>query len=115
MTVAPVRNPTYVTMSDGSIRNAYDIRLLNKHGDDREFHMSLTSDALLRIDLEGTDLVSVTVPANETLLQRVYVTARRDDPSAARARTDLRFWVEDLTSGERAYTNSIFNGKEAAQ
>ncbi|SFR32219.1 cytochrome c oxidase accessory protein CcoG [Litoreibacter janthinus] len=115
MTVSPIRNPTFVTMSDGSIRNAYDIRLLNKHGDDREFHMSLTSDEVLRIDLEGTDLVSVVVPANETKLQRVYVTARRGDPSATAERTDLRFWVEDLISGERAYTNTVFNGKEAGQ
>ncbi|MGB0903247.1 FixG Ig-like domain-containing protein, partial [Halocynthiibacter sp.] len=35
MSVAPVRNPTFVTLSDGSIRNTYDVRLLNKHGEDR--------------------------------------------------------------------------------
>ena len=37
VTVAPIRNPQYVTMSDGTIRNTYDIRLRNKHGDDRPF------------------------------------------------------------------------------
>ena len=115
MTVAPVRNPTFVTMSDGSIRNAYDVRLRNKHGDDREFHLSLTSDDILRINLEGTDRLVVTVPANESKFQRVYVTARRDDPAASAARTDLRFWVEDLISGERAYNNTIFNGRETQQ
>ena len=115
MTVSPIRNPTFVMMSDGSIRNAYDIRLLNKHGDDREFRMSLTSDKVLRISLEGTDLMNVIVPANETKLQRVYVTARRGDLSATEKRTELRFWVEDLISGERAYANSVFNGKEAGQ
>lgn len=113
MTVAAVRNPTFVTMSDGSIRNAYDVRLRNKHGDDRQFHLSLTSDEILRINLEGTDRLVVTVPANETKLQRVYVTARRDDPAASAARTDLRLWVEDQVSGERAYNNTVFNGKEA--
>ena len=30
-TVAPVRNPIFVTLSDGSIRNTYDIRLRNKN------------------------------------------------------------------------------------
>ena len=115
LTVSPVRNPTFVVMSDGSIRNAYDIRLRNKHGDDREFRMSLTSDRVLRISLEGTDLVDVIVPANETKMQRVYVTARRGDSSATEKRTELRFWVEDLISGERAYANSVFNGKEVGQ
>ena len=28
--VTPVRNPTFVTLSDGTIRNAYDVRLRNK-------------------------------------------------------------------------------------
>jgi polyferredoxin len=29
VTVAPVRNPQFVTLSDGSIRNTYDVRLRN--------------------------------------------------------------------------------------
>ncbi|MDP5362568.1 MAG: cytochrome c oxidase accessory protein CcoG, partial [Paracoccaceae bacterium] len=112
MTVAPVRNPTFVTLSDGTIRNIYDIRLLNKHGEDREFHLSLRSEEVLRIELEGTSERVVTVPANEQLLQRVYVSARPGDPAASIDRVDLRFWVEDLVSGERAYKDAIFNGRE---
>ncbi|MDX8351520.1 cytochrome c oxidase accessory protein CcoG [Cognatiyoonia sp. IB215182] len=111
MTVAAVRNPTFVTLSDGTIRNIYDIRLLNKHGEDREFHLSLRSDEILRIDLEGTALRSINVPANETYLQRVYVSARPGDPAASMDRVDLRFWVEDLVSGERAHKDAIFNGR----
>ena len=111
MTVSPVRNPVFVTLSDGTVRNIYDIRLLNKHGEDRAFHLSLTSDDILRIDIEGTDERSIIVPANETLLQRVYVSARPQDPAASVDRTDLRFWVEDLISGERAHVDTIFNGR----
>ncbi len=47
MTVAPIRNPTYVTLSDGSIRNTYDVRLLNKHGEERQFKLSVTGDPSL--------------------------------------------------------------------
>ena len=32
VSVTPVRNPTFVTLSDGTIRNTYDLRLRNKHG-----------------------------------------------------------------------------------
>jgi cytochrome c oxidase accessory protein FixG len=111
MTVAPVRNPTFVMLSDGTIRNIYDIRLLNKHGEDREFHMSLSSDDILRIELEGTAQRNITVPANQTFLQRVYVSARPGDPAATMDRVDLRFWVEDTISGERAHKDAIFNGR----
>ena len=113
MTVSPVRNPTFVVLSDGTVRNIYDIRLLNKLGDDRVFALSLVSDQPLDIRLEGADLNIVTVPANETMLQRVYVSAVAGTPAAVADRTDLRFWVEDAITGERAFTESIFNGRAA--
>ncbi len=111
MTVAPVRNPTFVTLSDGSIRNTYDVRLLNKHGEDRPFRMSITGHPSLRVQLEGTPYETVDVPANQTYLQRVYVVAAPGSDPAQDERTDIRFWVEDLTNGDRAYTDSIFNGR----
>ena len=112
LTVSPVRNPTYVVQSDGSIRNIYDVRLRNKHGDDRAFHLSLTSDATLRIDLEGNaGLLNVVVPADTTVLQRVYVTARPQDAAATSRATDLRLWVEDIESGSRAGRATTFNGR----
>ncbi|WP_179379339.1 cytochrome c oxidase accessory protein CcoG [Jannaschia marina] len=113
VTVAPVRNPTFVTLSDGSIRNAYDLRLRNKHAEPRAFHVALSADTVLRIALEGEDDLVVDVPASATVRQRIYVTARPQDPAAAVDHTDLRLWIEDLTSGERAHADTIFNGRES--
>jgi cytochrome c oxidase accessory protein FixG len=111
MTVAPVRNPTFVTLSDGSIRNTYDVRLLNKHGEDRPFRVTVNGDKTLRVQLEGTPYETVTVPANATFLQKVYVIAPSVSDPAKAERTPFRFWVEDLTNGDRAYNDTIFNGK----
>ena len=111
LTVEPVRNPQFVTLSDGSIRNTYVMRLRNKHGEPRDFRLSLNSDEVLRIDLEGTDQTIITVPADSTMQQRVYVVARPQDAAASQDRTDLRFWVEDVESEERASRSSVFNGK----
>ncbi|MFN3643305.1 MAG: cytochrome c oxidase accessory protein CcoG [Gemmobacter sp.] len=108
--VTPVRNPTYVTLSDGSIRNTYDLRLRNKHGDDREFRVSLTADAILRISLEGTETLRVIVPANQTLTQRVYVVAPAGSAAATADRTPLRLWVEDTGSTDRIWHDTLFNG-----
>jgi cytochrome c oxidase accessory protein FixG len=110
-TVAPVRNPTFVTLSDGTIRNIYDLRLRNMTGEDAQFRISLLSDDILRIDLEGTPEQTVTVPADSTMLQRVYVSARPGDPAAVADRTPLRFWVEDANSGARSSEDTIFNGR----
>ncbi|MDN5785760.1 cytochrome c oxidase accessory protein CcoG [Pseudorhodobacter sp.] len=109
--VTPVRNPTFVTLSDGSIRNTYDVRLLNKQGHDVTFDLSLTSEVPLAISLEGTDKLSVLVKANEQQTQRVYVVAAAGSPAALSNRTDLRLWVEQQGTSDRVYHDTIFNGK----
>jgi len=108
-----VRNPTFVTQSDGSIRNIYDVRLRNKAGEDRAFRLGLTSDGgILRINLEGAELSRrVVVPADTTLSQRVYITARPEDPASSQTVTQLRIWVEDVNSNTRASKKTTFNGK----
>ncbi|MCO4846801.1 MAG: cytochrome c oxidase accessory protein CcoG [Yoonia sp.] len=112
LTVAPVRNPTFIMLSDGSIRNTYILRLRNKHGEPREFRLSLSSDEVLRIDVEGSQTNLVTVAPDSSTQQRVYVTARPQDAAAQQSHTDLRFWVEDVISGERAFRDSSFDGKD---
>jgi polyferredoxin len=111
MTVAPVRNPTFVTMADGTIRNTYEVRLLNKHGEDRPFHLSVTGDNTLRLSLEGSPYQTVTVPANSTFNQRVYVQAPAGSAPASSELTDLRIWVEDTANGDRAYKDTNFHGR----
>jgi polyferredoxin len=111
MTVAPVRNPTFVTLSDGTIRNTYDVRLSNKHGETREFALSVVGDPALQVSLEGEEGVTVDVPADTASLQRVYITAPRGTGPAEAESTGLRLWVEDVTSGERAYRDTTFNGR----
>jgi hypothetical protein len=99
-----------VTLSDGSIRNTYDVRLRNMNLEDRVFELSLTSDAALQIVLEGEDDLTVEVPANQMVLQRVYVVAPPGSVAAEANRTDFRLWVEDQTSTDRASRDTIFNG-----
>lgn len=109
--VAPIRNPVYVVLADGSVRDTYELRLRNKNGEDRPFHISISADEVLRVSLEGTEELVVNVPADDTLLQRVYVVAPAGQPAATSGRVPLRFWVEDLASGERAFADTVFNGR----
>ena len=111
ISVSPLRNPLYVTLSDGGIRNTYDLRLRNKQGEARRYQVSLTSEAELRLALEGTDGSIVTVPPNETMTQRVYIIAGKGSAAALSDRTPLRLWVEDLTANQRVHHDTIFNGK----
>ena len=110
--ITPVRNPTFVTLSDGAIRNTYDLRLLNKHGQPRDFRISLTADERLDLTLEGQTAQTVTVPGNATTNQRIYIVAPAGSHAAGEDRTDLRLWVEDLGNTDRIHSDTIFNGKD---
>ncbi|MEO0543133.1 MAG: cytochrome c oxidase accessory protein CcoG [Pseudomonadota bacterium] len=111
VTVAAVRNPTFVTQADGSIRNAYEVRLRNKHGEPRMFGLHVKGDLGYQLTLQGTPYNAIEVPANETLKVRAYVTAPASSDPAAAEETSVRFWVEDLGNGERAYKDNKFNGR----
>nr|WP_245848402.1 cytochrome c oxidase accessory protein CcoG [Actibacterium ureilyticum] len=111
LTVSPVRNPTFVTLSDGAIRNTYDVRLRNKHGDDRPFQITATDAEDLQVRLEGIDGDTVLVPADATKLQRVYVVAPAGSGPATTERTGFRFWVTDTIADERAFSDTVFNGR----
>ena len=117
--VTPVRNPQFVVLKDGSIRNTYELRLLNKHGDDRLFSISSTNEegAEFVLALEGQDALQVLVPANQTKTQRLYITAPAGSEAAEEERTELRLWIEDLgsdraTGTDRVHHDTVFNGKE---
>ena len=115
VSVTPVRNPTFVTLSDGSVRNTYDMRLRNKHGEDRWFTFSAISDAPLDLTLQGGTGLRILVPANQTLEQRLYITAAAGSPAATQKRTPVRLWIrdveeEDAPRAERVSHDTIFNG-----
>ncbi len=110
ISVSPVRNPTFVTLSDGTIRNTYDIRLRNKLGTAEDYMISLTAGARLNIAVEGRADTVVTVPANQTMTQRIYITAPAGTDAALDDKTPLRLWVTDLAAQDRIYHDTIFNG-----
>ncbi|NEY89715.1 cytochrome c oxidase accessory protein CcoG [Tabrizicola oligotrophica] len=116
--VTPVRNPQFVVLKDGSIRNTYEMRLRNKHGEDHWFAFSATTEGgdIFVLTLEGEDSLKVKVPANETRTQRLYVTAPAEAAAAAADRTEFRLWIEDLGSDtvpgtDRVHHDTVFNGK----
>ncbi|SFE22231.1 cytochrome c oxidase accessory protein CcoG [Roseivivax sediminis] len=111
-TIAPVRNPTFVTLSDGSIRNAYDLRIRNREGEARAMEVSLADAPGLAIALEGTEDGTVTVPADTQGLTRLYVTAPEGSAPATTSRTDIEIEVRDTTSGATARVDTTFDGDD---
>ncbi|MEL6620730.1 MAG: FixG Ig-like domain-containing protein, partial [Pseudomonadota bacterium] len=104
-------NPTFVTLSDGSVRNTYDVRLRNKTAQAQTMRLTVKGDPSIRLQLEGSAYQAVAVPADATLLQRVYLVAPPDATPAQVASSEVRIWVEALGGGDRAHKDTTFNGK----
>ena len=80
LTVSADRNPPFMLLKDGSVRNAYTLRLRNMETRPRDMEVALTGlprGAVIwtdTVDLENAAPVQViNVPANETKLVRAYV------------------------------------------
>jgi cytochrome c oxidase accessory protein FixG len=112
VTVAPVRNPQFVTLSDGSIRNTYDVRIRNMTNQESDFRVTVTSEAGFTVELEGVEGDTVPVPVDSTHLQRVYVIAPPGSAAADGNLTDIRIWVEDLSTTTRTFEDSTFFGRD---
>ena len=89
--VVPDRNPLYVTLSDGAIRNGYTIKILNKRQEPRTFR--LTVDKLPGATMEmvgdaGAKGTSFDVPVDADKLKavKIYVCDARSGGHHARAR-----------------------------
>ncbi len=104
------RNPMFVTLSDGSVRNGYTFKILNKLYDYRTYRLRVEGIA-------GAELAVVGVPGDNPLLTvkpdklasfRVYVKAPRD---ALRGEsTDIAFVLTDVESGLEVEHEAVFRG-----
>ena len=109
MNVLRDRQPNYVSLSDGSVRNGYTIKVLNKVTRARRF--SLTTEQLPApvITLAGqrndADIV-LTVPADETLDFKVYV--RELQIKDLDQKVDFDFILTDMDTGDSTRSKAIF-------
>jgi cytochrome c oxidase accessory protein FixG len=114
--VVPDRNPLYVALSDGSIRNGFTVKILNKRQQERSFRLSLEDLPGGSMELvggtagKGTSF-DITVAPDKLRPVKVYV-ATKDPAVLRREHNRFHFRVEELNpSGpaETARYDAIFH------
>ncbi len=101
------RNPLFVKLSDGSIRNGYDIRILNKTHEDRQYRLSLTGLNNAMMDVRGAgqlDTSRLPVFADSVGHFRLFVTA----DGLTNQRHEITFQVQELTTNITDEVPSVF-------
>ncbi|MFV0384783.1 cytochrome c oxidase accessory protein CcoG [Paracoccus sp. (in: a-proteobacteria)] len=110
--VSPVRNPLFVTMSDGAIRNTYSVRLRNKLHEEHVFALSVEGEdaGTLALSVEGQEGAGLRVPADQTLTSRIYLTAPAGSVLTGIENRSIDL-VVDGGEGMRATVATVFHGK----
>ena len=101
------RNPLFVLLSDGTIRNGYDIKILNKEHSER--HFTLTAEGVEGASVEvqsvdGSTASDMKVAPDSVGAFRVFVSAN----GIKDADRDIVFRVKDNISGVSDDVSSVF-------
>ena len=116
MTVQHDRNPVFVQLADGSIRNGYTVKLLNMVAEPRSIRLSIEGlpGAVMSLpelgDAPGTSF-DVPVEPDRLRALRVFVAQPRDalTPGAV----GFRLIAEDPAAGERDVYEAVFEAPES--
>jgi cytochrome c oxidase accessory protein FixG len=104
------RNPLFVTLSDGSIRNGYTVKILNMEQRPRRFRVALGGLEGAVMSLTGSDAApgrafEIDVEADKLRAIKVYVSAKPETLSGQQ--TPFRFEIAE--SEEMKAYDAIFN------
>jgi cytochrome c oxidase accessory protein FixG len=105
------RNPLFVTQQDGSIRNGYTVRLVNRELEARAFTVAVEGLPDARIEVVGVSathegLPLIDVKPSDTREVRILVFAPQDAVLAES--TAITFRVEDIVNGHSDVTADNF-------
>ena len=112
------RNPQYVVLSDGSIRNGYTVKLLNMIPEPRTIMVSLDGldDATMSIvGMDGFEGRSTAVRVEPDRLKTLKVYVRRPAGAIREPMQSFRIVVEDSSSAERDAYEATFESPEHAK
>jgi cytochrome c oxidase accessory protein FixG len=115
ISVIPDRNPLFVVLSDGSIRNGYTLKILNKTHDVRTFRLGIEGLPAFAASIVGFDGADEPMAVEPDTLRavKVYVSV----PRAALSELDggathLSLTVTDVASGDVVIRETAFRSPD---
>ncbi len=106
------RNPLFVSLSDGSVRNGYTVKILNKERAERIFRLEFkgVAGAKMRIVglVETASWVELRADPDTVTTYQIYIST--DRANLRTERTDVSFVLTDITNLEAATRSTWFYG-----
>ncbi|MEE9376236.1 MAG: cytochrome c oxidase accessory protein CcoG [Rhizobiaceae bacterium] len=104
------RNPLFVTLSDGSIRNGYQIKILNMYGEPRKFRIEVEGLIGAKMKLSGaqgelSEFILVDVEINKMRALKLFVTL----PVGKMTSNKMHFSFKVTVDGEDVSSSTAAN------
>ncbi|PZU50027.1 MAG: cytochrome c oxidase accessory protein CcoG [Sphingomonas sp.] len=117
ISVAQERNPVYVQLSDGDIRNSYTVKLLNKEARPRQFDVSVSglAGAKLSDPVTGSEPVpSIRLDVRPDGVDTYRIQLRAPTSSIRAEHTDIRFKAHAVDGEGDAMETARFSAPASA-
>ena len=112
MNVLHDRNPLFVSLSDGSIRNGFTIRLINKSTTAKDFELSLVGApegfTMSAVGVESNNPKSMIVPIDQDITKEIRVQVFAPPKANLDKSQPLSFSVRDTETGEAQVVQDYF-------
>jgi cytochrome c oxidase accessory protein FixG len=110
------RNPLFVTLSDGSVRNGYEVKILNKLNEERVFTLSVDGLDGVRIATlteSGLEVLPVAVQSDRLRNVRLFLLLARDGLGQLEGGSaDITFVITDTADGRQVVNDTTFRGPD---
>ncbi len=115
VSVLPDRNPLYVQLSDGGVRNGYTVKILNKRGEARTFKVTAAGLPGASVTIVGANAAApeIAVRADEQRALKVYLALPNAEARAMiTSSAPVDIIVRDSGDGAEARRTTLFRGPE---
>ncbi len=106
------RSPTFVRLSDGSVRNGYTLKIINKASEPRKFQVSvegIDGAQLKAIGLKGDGTsIAVSAEPDKVRTMKIYLTVPAQTVKSLKESTPVSILVQEGNGGEHAVNKTVF-------
>lgn len=108
------RNPMFVMLSNGDIRNGYEVKISNKTFEDKTYKLQISGINYLETKFEGVEgasLESLPVKAGEVTSFKVYVVVDDEILKNSGGKNNIKFIINENSGGKEVTVDSVFMSK----
>ncbi|MDA9231195.1 cytochrome c oxidase accessory protein CcoG [Rickettsiales bacterium] len=111
LSVDAMRNPLFVKLSNGSIRNGYKIKIYNKSNIIKYYNLKIAGldNYLIKVQTpKDTDLKNIKINNDSTVRMKIYIISERPATKEKIKNNKIDFILKDNNSGEFVMEGSSF-------